>query len=219
MSMSVAPTGVGPAPSRDRAAPDFVVLRPPPAPDRAAVKAGAAKARSNPRFAVSDQAKAQARERVQQIVERLKILRKLFAGDPEAMARALAQVFKELKSAVQAYRKAGGEAFGLAASAAASVAGAGERPLQDAVTGALKTSLGEEGLQFVKELRALTHEIVKLLDTAKIQGKSAHPPRRLTEAMDDADRELTALRDALHDLEQDIRRSAPQAGVRLSVEA
>lgn len=217
MISAIAPTGVGPAPARDRAVLEPLTLR--PTPDRDAVKAAAAKARSSPRFAASDHAKTQAREQVRQIVERLKVLRKLFAGDPEAMARALAQVFKDLKAAVQAYRRAGGEAFGLAAEASASLVGTGDRPMQDAVAREVKTALGEDGRTFVKELRSLANDIAKLLETTRTQARGGRPDRRRDEAIEEADQRLAELRDALHDMEQDIRKAAPEAGMRLSIEA
>jgi len=87
---------------------------------KAEVAKGASTALSNPRINGPETAKQQAKAKLQQIGERLKILRKLFANDPKQMARALAQVFKELKAAVKAYKAAGGEEMGMSNDLAAS---------------------------------------------------------------------------------------------------
>lgn len=60
------------------------------------------------RFKPQDIAKQQARAKVQALVERVRILKKLYAGDPREMAHALAQVLKDLKAAVKAFSQATG---------------------------------------------------------------------------------------------------------------
>ncbi|MGA9659338.1 MAG: hypothetical protein WBQ60_09600 [Asticcacaulis sp.] len=79
------------------------------------------KALSNPSFKAQDQTMGRAKEKIQNIVKRLKILKALFANDPKQMAKALAQVFKELKAAVKDYKSASEKEMGLSASAAALV--------------------------------------------------------------------------------------------------
>ena len=48
----------------------------------------------------------QHRAKLQQLVEFLKIIKKLYANDPKAMAKALAGVFKQLRQAVDDYKSA-----------------------------------------------------------------------------------------------------------------
>ncbi|MFT4090330.1 MAG: hypothetical protein QM645_06330 [Asticcacaulis sp.] len=57
-----------------------------------------------------DEAKALAKKRVDQLKERLKMLEQLPGLDPAAKARLIAQITRELKSAVKAYASAGGTA-------------------------------------------------------------------------------------------------------------
>ncbi len=65
----------------------------------------------------AESSKAHIKEQIQGIIKRLTILKKLFAGNPKEMARALAQVFKELKGLVKAYKAAVEKEVGASASA------------------------------------------------------------------------------------------------------
>lgn len=56
------------------------------------------------------QAKAVARKKIEELKERLRALRMLFAADPKGMARAAAALAKELGAAVKDYQAAGGSA-------------------------------------------------------------------------------------------------------------
>ena len=85
------------------------------------VSEDASKVRGGPRFAPAESHKAQAKAKLQQVREWLKIVRKLYAQNPTAMAKALAQVFKDLKGAVAAYRDAGGEEMGATGDAVGAV--------------------------------------------------------------------------------------------------
>ena len=88
---------------------------------RAEVSADVAKVRSSPRFEASETRKSQARAKLQQVREWLKIVRKLYAENPKAMAKALAQAFKELKAAVQSFKDAGGQEMGASGDAVGAV--------------------------------------------------------------------------------------------------
>ncbi len=215
----------------------------PQAPDRDEVKADVAKVLSSSSLAAPVKKKELARARVQQIIERLKVLKKLFAYDPKQMARALAQIFKELKSAVKDYARAGGDELSLAGEAAGAAttppaaaptsgaapgtppadpvaaAPASDHALYDAVVGEVRKSVGEDGLQFLKEMRALTNDIAKLLETAHIQARAKKPEKDLTNAVEDADTALQDLRKEMADAEQDIHNAVPTAGMRLSIAA
>ena len=246
---------------------------------RAEVSADAAKVRSSPRFEASETRKAQARAKLQQVREWLKIVRKLYAENPKAMARALAQAFKELKAAVQSFKDAGGQDMGSSGDAVGAVlrstakdktedlkadkaatADAGDdgsvaagdapgdagpdsgedkaapranpapeaeavraafegRSLYDAVVSEVRRQLGEDGLAFLKEVREMVRDIGRLLETAKGQAAIRRPDKdteKAFEETDEARKELDALMD---DMEGEIRRDAPTAGMRLSIAA
>jgi Sec-independent protein translocase protein TatA len=66
----------------------------------------AQQALSSPKLSASEQAKSRAKSEIQAIMKRLNVLKKLFSADPKQMAKALAQVFRELKAALKAYKDA-----------------------------------------------------------------------------------------------------------------
>lgn len=246
---------------------------------RSEVSADAAKVRSSPRFEASETRKSQARAKLQQVREWLKIVRKLYAENPKAMARALAQAFKELKAAVQSFKDAGGQEMGSSGDAVGAVLtsaakdkagdvkadkaatadpgdkepvaagdgsgdagpGSGEdeaaprvgpvpeaeavraafegRSLYDAVVTEVRRQLGEDGLEFLKEVREMVRDIGRLLETARGQAAIRRPDKdteKAFEETDEARKELNALMD---DMEGEIRRDAPTAGMRLSIAA
>jgi hypothetical protein len=208
------------------------------------------KALSSPRMSAAASAKGQARAKVQQLVDRLKILKKLYSANPREMAKALAQVFKELKAAVKAFKDAGGQELALAGEA---VSGAmaparAEAPadgaaveeeaadaqsppaerapqiedrssLYSAVVNEVRRAIGEEGLDFAKEIRGLAVKIQELLETARGQARIRKQDKDTDTAFEDADKALKALHEELSVMESDIRRQVPAAGMRLSIAA
>lgn len=234
---------------------------------KAEVETDKAKVMDSPAFKGAESKKQQAKAKIQQIMEWLKIVRKLYAMDPKGMAKALAQVFKDLKSAVKMYRDAGGDemsasgaAAGAVMSAAAPAAGPeaeaqGDRdgtteetpPAEDqaaqpaaepaavpdeagkvATTGSdlyrsvvdeVKKSVGEDGLDFIKQVRQATNKIVELLDTARGQAAIRKRDKDTDKAFEDAGKSLKDLREELDGMAQDIHREAPMAGMKLSVAA
>lgn len=217
----------------------------------------AARVRSGPRFAVAETRKAQAKAKLQQVREWLKIVRKLFAQNPAGMAKALAQVFKDLKGAVAAYKDAGGEEMGMTGDAVGMALASPPAPmgeaaadgqetdaetsggepatrvgdvaspilvpqgisLYDAVVGEVRKQVGEDGLDFLKEVRGLGDDIKTLLETARGQATVHRRDKESDEAFEDADKALKALSDAMSQMERQIRREAPTAGMTLSVAA
>jgi Skp family chaperone for outer membrane proteins len=227
---------------------------------RSEVSADAAKARSSPRFEASETRKTQARAKLQQVREWLKIVRKLYAQNPKAMAKALAQAFKDLKSAVEAFKDAGGREMGatgeavgavLTASSGGKDEAAGDadqtegedgegdrerepdpspegeavraafegRSLYDAVVGEVRKQLGEEGLDFLKEVRGMTNEIKKLLEAARGQAAIARRDKETDKAFEETDKALKDLDETMDQMEREIRHEAPTAGMKLSVAA
>jgi hypothetical protein len=79
------------------------------------------KAMDTPEMRVQNDAKTRAREKLKAVVEKLKILKKLFSGNAKEMARAMMQVFKELKAALKEFKEAGKAQMDAVASAAVSI--------------------------------------------------------------------------------------------------
>lgn len=236
------------------------------------IQADKGKVMDTPAFKGAESKKQQAKAKIQQLMEWLKIVRKLYASDPKGMAKALAQVFKDLKAAVKLYRDAGGDemkASGAAASAVMAPAAApsapadeakteetpsgeaepdatGETPPADgqaaadpqapataepdkpaangpdlykAVVDEVKKSVGEDGLDFIKQVRQVANKIVELLDSARIQAAVKKRDKDMDKAFEDAGKALKDLREEIDGMEQDIHHDAPMAGMKLSVAA
>lgn len=212
-----------------------------------------ARVRAGPRFAAAESRKAQAKAKLQQVRDWLKIVKKLYAQNPTGMAKALAQVFKDLKGAVAAYKDAGGEEVGAVLSGQSSdeAKASGDKPdaaaeesaeavevvkpgaddaaidarqvqgisLYDAVTGEVRKQVGEDGLEFLKEVRGMVDDIKKLLETARGQAAIRRRDKESDKAFEDADKALKALDEAMSQMDRQIRRDAPTAGMTLSVAA
>lgn len=89
-----------------------------------------------------DDARARAKARVMQLVERLKIIKELGKSDPKIMAKMLANLMKELKAAVKDYAKAGGNDMDVSGfSAAQSTA---SQPVPNSATETQATEAAEE---------------------------------------------------------------------------
>jgi len=207
-----------------------------------------------PRNDAAEQAKSRVREQIQEIRKRLNILKSLYANNPKDMAKALAQVFKELKAAIKEYKAAlksemddAGDA-GLTAMPAEPVPApdSAEKPETEkadlpeaspeakadagqaadptapygAVETAAKTMVGEDGLSFTKELRALVDLIEqKLLTPARIQKQAQKPDKATDEAFRQVEDQLKALRKEIADTDRDLKAEAPTAGMHLDIAA
>ncbi|CAN1514544.1 hypothetical protein MCEMIH16_00901 [Caulobacteraceae bacterium] len=227
----------------------------------ATVSEAATRVRSGPGMAASESRKQQAKAKLQQVREWLKIVRKLYAQNPAGMAKTLAQVFKDLKAAVAAYRDAGGQAMGASGAAVAmpppppptagdeKAAGAGEGEEADvaatagvdaeakagvaepatkpsegaslyaAVVQEVRKQLGEDGLDFLKEVRGMVDDIRKLLEAARGQAAIRRRDKDTDEAFEAADKALKELNETMNDMERQIRHDAPSAGMTFSVAA
>lgn len=234
------------------------------------VAASAAKVRSGAAFGASETRKQHAKARLQQVREWLQIVRKLYAQNPKAMAKALAQVFKDLKAAVQAYKDAGGQEMGAAGAAVGAVLSSSSRPqaqttsdeddpgsggppaatdaatvategggstgesvaaggaalaaaegrsIYDAVVSEVRKQVGEDGLEFLKDVRGMVDDIKKLLQTARGQAAIRKRDKETDTVFEDADKALKDLHKAMADMDREIRADAPAAGLRLSIAA
>lgn len=169
-----------------------------------------------------DDAKSQAKARMQQLIELLKMVRKLYAEDPKAMARQLASIAKELKAVVKQYgeaAKAGAAVLQAELSAAGSSlppdAAAAER---EALNGEAKAvAMGD--LDFISNVRSLGQDMRDLLTRARTKATLTLPERfERSEDYEAADRSLRELHEGLDDLDSDLRQAWPP-GALLKLEA
>lgn len=159
-------------------------------------------------------AKGRAKAKLQQVVERLKLLKKIYANDPKAMAKALAAAAKELKAAVKDYGKAAKEAGELYAQDFASLPDATTDPEGAA---AQRKQLEDEAkmeasgdMDFLKEVRSTSHALKDELQTAKTKGILTQPGKfERSDEVKDAEDGLKELDELTEDLDQQIRRDMP----------
>ncbi len=224
---------------------------------KAAVSRAASDLLNAPKNDGAEQTKSRVREQIKEIRKRLNILKSLYANNPKEMAKALAQVFKELKAAIKEYKAAlksemdnAGDAgvttipadpmpvaAGDAAEKPEGDAPEGEKdPAADAdpeaktdaatqtdptapygaVEAAAKTMVGEDGLNFTKEIRALVNLIEqKLLTPARMQKQAMKPDKATDEAFRQVEEQLKALRKEIQDTDRDLKAEAPMAGMHL----
>jgi len=244
------------------------------------IEADAMKAFDAPQMKVAEKSKHDIRDKIQNIVKRLKILKQLFSGNPKEMARAMTQIFKELKAALKEYKAAvekeiGGSASAVAATMPADVASAGaasatppsaeadkpeetktdtpetEAAPEEATTNAAptpdetktpdaaatsapedKTALynsverkvremaGEDGLDFLKEVKGVVKYIEeKMLAQARIQKMAQKPDKDTDKVFEDMDKELKDLKKDMDDMERDIKHAVPTIGMHLDIAA
>jgi hypothetical protein len=199
------------------------------------------KAMDTPEMRVQNEAKTRAREKLKAIVEKLKILKKLFSGNAKEMARAMTQVFKELKAALKEFKEAGKAQMDAVASSAASIvppmttgavdpakvegdvkaAEATDNTVtHDELTGSMRKALGEDGMEFLRELKGiLKHIDEKMLAPARIQKAAQKPDEDTDKVFEEMDKELKELRKAMADMERDLKHDAPETGMFLDMRA
>lgn len=224
---------------------------------KAAITKAASDLLHAPKNDAAEQSKSRVREQIQEIRKRLNILKSLYANNPKEMAKALAQVFKELKAAIKEYKAAlksemdsAGDGSVTVMPAEPAAPPAGDRPDAEpakadeadkvdseaktdpatqaadptapygAVEAAAKTMVGEDGLNFTKEIRALVNLIEqKLLAPARMQKQAQKPDKATDEAFRQVEEQLKALRKEMEDTDRDLKAEAPMAGMHLDIAA
>ncbi|MCY1648902.1 hypothetical protein OVA11_18140 [Caulobacter sp. SL161] len=159
-------------------------------------------------------AKGRAKAKLQQVMERLKLLKKIYANDPKAMAKALAAAAKELKAAVKDYGKAAKEAGELYAQDFASLPDAATDPEGAA---AQRKQLEDEAkmeaagdMDFLKEVRSTSQALKDELQTAKTKGILTQPGKfERSDEVKEAEDGLKELDEMTEDLDQQVRRDMP----------
>lgn len=169
--------------------------------------------RTNRKTQIGD-AKSRAREKLQQVIEKMKLIKKLYAGDPKAMAKALAGLAKELQGAVKDYGKAAkdaGEMF------KADFAAAPDATLTPDEQAAARKDLEEQAkteaagdMDFIKNVRGLSNALRDELTTAKTKGILTQPGKfERSDEVKDAEDSLKDLDQMTEDLDGQIRRDMP----------
>ncbi|MFY8144252.1 MAG: hypothetical protein ACOVMT_10350 [Caulobacter sp.] len=159
-------------------------------------------------------AKGRAKAKLQQVVERLKLLKKIYANDPKAMAKALAAAAKELKAAVKDYGKAAKEAGELYAQDFANLPDAATDPEGAA---AQRSKIEDEAKMeaagdqdFIKMTREISRSLRDELQTAKTKGILTQPGKfERSEEVKEAEDELKDLDKMTEDLDQQVRQDMP----------
>jgi hypothetical protein len=159
-------------------------------------------------------AKGRARARLQQVVERLQLLKKIYANDPKAMAKALAAAAKELKAAVKDYGKAAKESGELYSQDFASLPDAATDP--EGAANARKTIEDEAKMdvqgdqEFIKMTREVSRALKDELQTAKTKGILTQPGKfERSEEVKAAEDDLKGLDKMTEDLDQQVRQDMP----------
>lgn len=163
------------------------------------------------------QAKAAAKEKIVQILDRLRKLKQFASDNPEVMAKQLAQVTKELMAAIKAYAAAGGSPTGgwqtsLNASSPTRDDGtpkSAEEQMRDQVSG----SEAAGDMDFLKYAKAAVKKIKEYLEKAKLQTALHGPNKETKEAFDETDATLKEVEKAMDDMDRDIKASSPAAGM------
>ena len=159
-------------------------------------------------------AKGRAKAKLQQVVERLKLLKKIYANDPKAMAKALAAAAKELQAAVKEYGKAAKESGELYAQDFASLPEAATDPEGAA---AQRKQLEDEAkaeasgdMEFMKLVRGTSKALKDELQTAKTKGILTQPGKfERSDEVKDAEDGLKDLDQMTEDLDRQIRQDMP----------
>jgi hypothetical protein len=159
-------------------------------------------------------AKGRAKAKLQQAVERLKLLKKIYANDPKAMAKALAAAAKELQAAVKDYGKAAKEAGELYAQDFANLPDAAGDPEGAA---AQRKQLEDEAkaeaagdMEFMKLVRGTSKALKDELQTAKTKGILTQPGKfERSDEVKEAEDGLKELDQMTEDLDRQVRRDMP----------
>jgi hypothetical protein len=92
--------------------------------------------------------------------------------------------------------------------------------LYSAVEGKVRQMVGDDGLDFIRQLKGMVNEITgKMLAPARIQMKAQKSDKDTEKAFEDVDKELKDLRKDMEDMARDIKHDVPTVGMTLDVAA
>ena len=161
-------------------------------------------------------AKAEAKARILQILDRLRELKKAAADNPEFMARQLAQIAKELKAALKAYAQAAGSAGGWQTSLNAATPAEPGAPPKDVYEQMKEQVSGSEvsgDMDVLKYAKGIAKAIREELEKAKVKLTFAKPNDKTKDAIDETETTLKEVGKAIEDMDRDIKASSPAAGL------
>lgn len=202
--------GVTPAIAQDTSKDEAAA---PKSPEAEALDRLKASQRNDRRSAIGD-AKGRAREKLQRLMEKLKLLKKLYANDPKMMAKALSAAAKELQGAVKDYAKAAkesGEMFkaDFAAAPDASLTPDQQLSARKDLEDQAKMEAGGD-MDFIKSVRSIANALKDDLTTAKTKGILTQPGKfERSDEVKEAEEGLKDLEKMTEDLDQQIRRDMP----------
>lgn len=198
-----------------------------PIDDRASAKAQALDQlakdlKAGKKTAISD-AKSRAKAKLAQLMERLKLLKKLYADNPKMMAKELAALAKEMKGAVKEYASAAkdsGEMISqdLKAPADASAPPEAQAAARETAEDQAKAEARGD-MEFIKSVREISNVLKDQLLTAKTKGiLTVKGKFEQSEEYKDAEDSLKDLDKMVEDTDQQIRSDMP-AGSLLTLKA
>ncbi|BCW90963.1 hypothetical protein sos41_41400 [Alphaproteobacteria bacterium SO-S41] len=161
-------------------------------------------------------AKAEAKARILQILDRLRELKKAGADNPEFMAKQLAQIAKELKAALKAYAQAGGSAAGWQTSLNAPAPAEPGAPPKDVYEQMKEQVSGSEAagdMDVLKYAKGIAKTIREELEKARLKLTFAKPDDKTKDAIDETETTLKEVGKAIEDMDRGIKASSPAAGL------
>lgn len=161
-----------------------------------------------------DRAKAAAKAKIQELVKRLELLKKMYGDNPKEMARQLAALAKEFKQAIKDYASAAKDSGGMIAEErkdlAASDMTAEARAEASKTLDEEEKMLARGDLDFIKTARGVSNKLKEELQTAKIKGTLTVKGKfEESDEYKDAEKSIKEVDEANNDFEQDVTNSMP----------
>jgi hypothetical protein len=185
------------------------------------------------RVGARDAVKARARQKLQQLGEQFKLIRKLYAANPKEMARQLARLARELKQELKAYAEAAkdnGEYLPSGSSAAANASAAdtgaadaqAARPLTPAPDPAraereARALSAHADLDFIDLVKGFLKGVREELTTAKTRAAFLEPEKTSrADPFKEADEALKDVNKDIADMEKSAKADLPVPGTLVS---
>lgn len=144
------------------------------------------------------------KQRLDQILEKLRILKNLYANDPKKMAQNLAEVFKELKTALKDYRNAGGTLTQMIGDSN----GMGQRHTEQEPLNADEAKewveAANDAKAFIGNVGAIAKKVKELLEESRLKAKLMEPDEDRDKAFEEADKQLKELTEFMEDMGKNI---------------
>jgi hypothetical protein len=161
-----------------------------------------------------DRVKSAAKAKIQELIKRLELLKKMYGDMPKEMAKQLAALAKEFKQAVKDYAGAAKESGEIITSEREDLIKADMTP--EAKAAETKT-LDDEGknlargdLDFAKYIRGLSNKLKEELQTVKTKGTLTVKGKfEQSDEYKDAEKSIKEIDETNNDFESDVREAMP----------